>query len=189
MKPTLGRLIALLAVAALTGVGCGDDGPDSSGDDRIHVVAAFYPLVFAAESVGGDLIEIENLTPPGVEPHDLELSANQVRSLTDADLVLYLGQGFQPAVEDAISGSDESRTLDALEGQNLAPNPDDEEEGPPIDPHVWLDPTLMAEIVDRVTDKLSEIDPDNADTYEENAADVDARLTALDEDFSAGLSD
>ena len=54
------------------------------------------------EQIGGDGVDVRNLTPPGVEPHDLELSGATSATIADADLVLYLGGGFQPALEDAI---------------------------------------------------------------------------------------
>ena len=59
-------------VAALAGC-----GGDSSSSDRT-VVASFYPLAFAAQQIGGAGIDVRNLTPPGVEPHDLELSGSDV---------------------------------------------------------------------------------------------------------------
>ena len=80
---------------------CGDRVDDVPGD-RISVVASFYPLAFAADRIGGDCVSVTNLTPPGVEPHDLELTPDAVESIATADLVLYLGGGFQPAIEDAI---------------------------------------------------------------------------------------
>lgn len=113
MSGFLPRTMAVvLSVTALTG-GCdtGGSGPTGSAGGRPFVVASFYPLVFAAEGVGGDLVEVENLTASGVEPHDLELSADQVGSLSEADLTVFLGGGFQPAVEDVVSGLDESRVL------------------------------------------------------------------------------
>ena len=58
------------------------------------MVASFYPLAEAARQVGGDRVRVENLTPPGAEPHDLELTASQVSELQDADVVLLLGGGF-----------------------------------------------------------------------------------------------
>lgn len=148
-------------------------------------MAAFYPLTFAAEVAGGDLVEVENLTASGVEPHDLELSVDQVRSLSEADLIVFLGEGFQPAVEDAISGFDEPRILDVLEGIDLLQGVEGEEHA---DPHVWLDPTIMAAIVDEVAARLAAIDPAHAETYEANAQELNSRLVALDEDFSEALS-
>ena len=65
------------------------------------MVAAFYPLQFVAEQVGGDHVTVTNLAKPGAEPHDLELSARQVGRVSDAELVVYL-KGFQPAVDEAV---------------------------------------------------------------------------------------
>ena len=75
--------------------------PAAPDDGRLSVVASFYPLVDATRGVGGDRVEVTNLTPAGVEPHDIELNPRQLDRVADADLVLYLGGGFQPAVEDA----------------------------------------------------------------------------------------
>ena len=77
------------------------------------VAASFYPLAYAAEQVGGTCVQVTNLTPPGTEPHDLELTPDHVEAVATADLVVYLGGGFQPAVEDAI-GEAQGATLDLL---------------------------------------------------------------------------
>ena len=68
------------------------------------VVAAFYPLAFAAEQVAGGRRRGADLTPPGAEPHDLELAARDVGRVRDASLVVYVGRGFQPALEEAPRG-------------------------------------------------------------------------------------
>ena len=65
-------------------------------------MASFYPLQFVAEQVGGDRVSVRSLTPPGAEPHDVELSPAQVSRIDRADLVVYLS-GFQAAVDDAIA--------------------------------------------------------------------------------------
>src|ERR687898_737516 len=106
------RIILILAFLALALVaGCG--GSASSGG-RTDIVAAFYPLAFAAERVGGDAVSVTNLTPPGAEPHDVELSARDVERVRSADLVLYLGSGFQPALERALEDG-RGEALDLLE--------------------------------------------------------------------------
>ena len=56
------------------------------------VVAAFYPVAYAAQRVGGDRVDVTNLTPAGAEPHDLELNPDQIDKVLDADLVVDLGQ-------------------------------------------------------------------------------------------------
>ena len=145
----------------------------ATGEDRT-VVAAFYPLAFAAERVGGDEVRVRNLTPPGVEPHDFELSARDVRTVADADLVLYLGQGFQPALEDSLDATD-APAVDLLEGLDLLEGEDGSR-----DPHVWLDPVRYAAIAERIG---AELDRTAA------TRDLTDELAALDSAFRDGLAD
>ena len=80
--------------ASLALAGCGSSDDTASGDGPT-VLASFYPLEFVTERVGGDDVTVENLTQPGAESHDLELTARQVGQVADADLVVYL-HGFSP---------------------------------------------------------------------------------------------
>lgn len=189
---------ALLPVAmALVLAACGRAGTSTTGG--IEVVTAVYPLTWVAEQVGGEMLQVTPLTAAGAEPHDLELTASQVRDLSEADLVLYIGGGFQPAVEDALGDNgDPLGTLDLLEdagqtGQTEdTPGDHEEDDGhghEEGDPHVWLDPTIMAEIATRVADRLAEIDPARAADYESNAERLSLELRQLDEDIRLGLSD
>src|SRR3712207_5373139 len=95
------------------GSGCGGAG---AADGRTEIVAGFYPLAFAAEEVAGESARVTNLTPPGAEPHDVELSVRDVEAVRSADLVLLLGGGFQPALEEAAEGA-EGEVVDVLEGR------------------------------------------------------------------------
>ncbi|HVL51708.1 MAG TPA: metal ABC transporter substrate-binding protein [Actinomycetota bacterium] len=197
----IARCLALLLSVSLLLVACGDDRTTSgngseAGSESPLVVAAFYPLQFLAERVAGEHADIAGLTPAGVEPHDLELTARQIRTLLEADLLLYVGQGFQPAVEDLIDQVDGEK-LDVLAGSDLIPGTDDHdddhgdedghEEGE-FDPHVWLDPTRMAQITRGVEQRLSAVDPDNSADFKENADGLIAELEALDQEFTAGLA-
>jgi zinc transport system substrate-binding protein len=179
--------IGLLAVALLLS-GCGSTS--SSTGDGESVVASFYPLAEAASRVGGDLVSVQNLTPPGVEPHDLELAPDDIEAISNADVIVYLGGGFQPAVEDALAEAEDAVTVDALNAvaTNTAPA-SEAEEGLTVDPHVWLDPARYEEIVRAVADALAKADPANESTYAANAQAYIAQIAALDEEFRAGLSD
>ena len=165
------RAIVAVAALALTAA-CGGAEDEDSG--RLRVVAGFYPLAEVAASVGGDLVDVDNLTPGGAEPHDLELDTDAVDAVEDADLVLFVGGGFQPALEE-VAGRTDGRAIDLLPGEGA-------------DPHVWLDPVAFAEIVDEVRDALAELRPSSAAAFEANAARYRAGLEALDADFRTGLA-
>jgi len=132
-------ILILTPTLALAVTACGSSSPRKQGVK--HVVAAFYPLAFAAEEIGGSRVDVQNLTPAGAEPHDLEIAPKQVQEVRSADPVLLLGHGFQPQVEDAAgSGPNVLHLLDTP-GLRRFPNGD---------PHVWLDPHRYSLIVERI---------------------------------------
>jgi zinc transport system substrate-binding protein len=200
-RVVLAAATAALAVGALTA--CGDDAPDAgAAPDKLDVVAAFYPLQFVAEKVGGDAVTVTNLAKPGAEPHDLELNADQVAQIVDAKVVVYL-KGFQPAVDEAVQQQGGDRAFDVSTAVPLLdasdaghshegeePGGEGHEEEPATgqtDPHVWLDPTRLATIGEKVAERLGKADPDHAVDYTSRAAAFRADLDALDKEYAAGL--
>ncbi len=181
------RVVAALVVIVTLGACGGGGGDDEAADGRPQVVAAFYPLFEAAQRVGGDRVQVRNLTPAGSEPHDLELNSRQVDRIEDADVLVFLGRGFQPALEKAADRAKGAKVdvLGAVDSLLPAPVGDADLE---IDPHVWLDPKLMRAMVARVTTALSEADPPNAGSYEANAAAYTRELDDLDTSFRQGLA-
>jgi zinc transport system substrate-binding protein len=142
--------------------GCGG----SMSDDTI--VAAFYPLAFAAGQVAGPGADVVNLTPPGAEPHDLELSPRDVGRVRDAALAVYAGDGFQPAVQQAVEGRS-GPSVDVLAHAGAVDG----------DPHVWLVPVRFARVAREIASALGT--PAAAD-------DLVARLDALDDEYRRGLA-
>ena len=191
-------MVALLAVGA-TACGGDDDGPDAAGGDRLQVVASFYPVAEAATRVGGDRVEVTNLTPPGVEPHDFELAPDDVDRIEDADVVLYLGEGFQPAVAeiaerqdgavDLMTGIDlEAGASEALEAEEAAGEEGGGDEHGDVDPHFWLDPTLLSAAVGEIEAALTDAAPDDAATFAANARAYEDELAGLDGEMEAALA-
>lgn len=171
-------VLIFTAGIAIAATGCG--GSDDPGAKS--VVAAFYPLAFAAEQVDSDA-DVTNLTPAGAEPHDLELTARDVERVRDAELVLHLAD-FMPALVDAVR--DGANAVDLLDGLELlseaGEHGDDEEaraDGAGLDPHVWLDPLRYATIARRIADELG--DPADATSFV-------AALEELDGEFRDGLA-
>lgn len=172
----------------LVGTSCGSSGgADQGSSGKLTVVAAFYPVQEAAERVGGQLVDVTNLTAPGVEPHDLELDPDQVEAIATADVVLFLGAGFQPAVQDAIADA-EGVTVDLLAGLPTVEPPSGSEEGLTVDPHVWLDPVLYEQMVDDVRAGLAQAAPEDASTFRTNADAFTQEISQLDDDYRTGLA-
>lgn len=181
------RGLAALVAMAVAGA-CGTSGGAASGaSGRTQVVAAFYPLFEAAQRVGGDRVQVRNLTPAGSEPHDLELSSRQIDHIEAAAVVVFLGRGFQPALEKAAARAKGTKidVLGPLGGLLPAPQGDDKLD---VDPHVWLDPRLFKAIVAEVAGALSAADPAYRETYEANASAYGRELDDLDAAFVQGLS-
>jgi zinc transport system substrate-binding protein len=155
------RIVLIIGTIAVL-AGCAAGG---SSNGRKSVVAAFYPVAYAAERIGGSAYTVENLTPAGVEPHDLELSPRTIARIENADIVLYLGHGFQPAVSTAAEEGRGQR-IDVLAGLPLNGS----------DPHVWLDPVLYARVVRKIAAALHR-----------PAAGLLDDLSQLDRDYRNGL--
>lgn len=207
-------LLALPALA-LAASGCSAFSDESATDDgELTVAAAFYPLQFVSERVAGEHAEVTQLTQPGTEPHDLELSIGETAEITEADLVVY-EEGFQPAVDDAIEQNAEGVALDAASVVDLmaveeAPEEHEEHAGEEhaedehaedehaeedahdhgdVDPHFWQDPLRVADLADAVAEELAAIDEEHAEDYEANAVALRADLEELDAAFTTGLAD
>jgi len=165
------RIVLILVLAEIV-AGCGSGTSSSSGQKS--VVAAFYPLAYAAERLGGPAFDVTNLTPPGAEPHDLELTPQEVARIQEASIILYLSHGFQPAVSKAVEQAQGTK-VDILAGLPLHAG---QEAGLTADPHVWLDPILFSRVVTRIGTALGR-----------PSASLVADLRKLDREYRRGLRD
>lgn len=171
------------------------------------MVASFYPLEFAVRQIGGDHVDVTNLTKPGEEPHELELKPQDVATVSKAQLAVY-EKGLQPAVDDAVKPLGD-KAFDVATAANLtlkAPDEGEEHEEHGAssagatpeehehehdhgaqDPHFWLDPQRYAAVADAIAARLATADPAHKADYDKNLASFKERLTALDKDFATHL--
>jgi zinc transport system substrate-binding protein len=184
--PARVRVVALAAVC-LVAAACSTGRDTSAAPGQLSVVANFYPIAQAAHEIGGDRVQVTNLTAPGVEPHDLELTPDQLVAISSADVVLYVGGGFQPAVQDAV-GDASGLVVDVTADLRSLPVPPGQEQSLTADPHVWLDPMLYARVVDNEEQALAQAAPQDAAAFATNAASYRAKLTALDAEYRTGLA-
>jgi zinc transport system substrate-binding protein len=149
-------VLASLSSACLKEVG--DPG-------TLRVVAAFYPLAETAIRVSEDRAIVDNLTPPGAEPHDIELGPDDVGNIQGAYVILYIGGGFQPALEEAVAQAPQAEALDLLAST-----------GGGDDPHIWLDPVRMQAVVRKIAEIFRAFGPRygrGADAYADEIAAID----------------
>jgi zinc transport system substrate-binding protein len=170
-------LAGVVAVFAFSAAVSACAGPFADASSQPNVVASFYPYAFVAQRVAGKHATVTNLTAPGLEPHDLELTPQQVADIEDAAVVVY-EKGFQAAVDEAVDQNAQGLTLDTTTVVPLQGG----------DPHVWLDPIRLAHITLTVAATLSKADPAHAAAYRANAARLVRQLHALDRDYRHGLS-
>jgi zinc transport system substrate-binding protein len=202
-SPRRRPLLALPLAAALGLTACASPaadeqaaGPTGSPEATATplVVANFYPVQWLVESIGATAVTTQNLTPEGVEPHDLALTGPSRQALEEATAVFYLGSAFQPDVEKAVAqlpGSVTSVDLLDLPAIELLPAPADlgkESLTGGKDPHVWLDPQRMAVMAVAVGETLREVVPADAEAIQQRTDEVVASLEALDEALATDLS-
>lgn len=202
-------LVALALVSLLGASSCSSDSSDSASgdsDDRIDVVASFYPMQWLAERVGDGVADVETITPLNSEPHDFVLDAKTLELLDNADVVLYVGGGFQPEVDKAVEGLDRSVVrldVTTADGVSLLAAPDDDAEHvhgheattiptstqvSPPDPHVWLDPVRMENIARAVAGAMEQARPDSRAVVDHNLAALIADLGSLHSSMSGRLA-
>jgi zinc transport system substrate-binding protein len=186
----LRQLISALTVplALLIGLsGCssskaGNVVPTSTYKGKVTKVAVgSYALGYLVKGIGGESVEVTNLTPPGVEPHDVELSPDLAAVIEDADLVVLIGGGFQPSLERAADRRAKV-TID-VHSNEIAFGA----KKPFTDPHIWLDPVMFAEQVAPIMRSLSALNSTNESQYVQSSGQLRNELMTLDKEYAKEL--
>jgi zinc transport system substrate-binding protein len=154
------------------------------------VVTSFYPLYFIAERVAGRYNDVIDLTPPGVEPHEYELTVRQVAQIDEAR-VGFFERGVAPSIDQAMANDSPDHALDVtsvvplaapVSGSGVESTSDDK------DPHFWQDPTLMAEATRAFAATMVNADPRHAAYYRRQGAVLVRDLDRLDVEYSRTLA-
>lgn len=208
------RTAAVGAATLMTLTACGGQGSEANGvspeEAEMTLVTGVYPLEWLATEIGGERVSVSQLTEPGAEPHDLELTGRQIGEVSEADIAFYV-DGLQPAVDEAVDQEASDTALDVASVVDLIPVEDiegdddghdhehdheHEDEGGDghdhdhgdHDPHFWLDTERMEEAAAALAERMGEVDPEGADAYEANADQVSQELAAIGEEYDEGLA-
>ena len=154
------------------------------------VVTTVGMIADVAENVGGECVEVTALMGPGVDPHLYKASAGDVRTLQNANLVLYSGYSLEGQLGEVLDGFARRKPVVAVSEAGIS-----EEDLLPAssgaysyDPHVWMDVTLWSQTMDSIANALGELAPDCADAITENAETYKSQLAALDEWVAASIT-
>lgn len=163
------------------GVGSEDDEDGENGDDAEHSAAASFFMPFdVTRQVAGEHVAVEDLVPVGEHGHDWDPDPGTVEGIEDADMFVYTREftTWQDDAASSLEDDEETIVVDLAEGIEFIDSPAESN-----DEHFWMNPRSMQEGVPNVVDALSELDPDNAGTYEENGEAFVDELEALHEEF------
>lgn len=152
-----------------------------SNNNKVQVVASFYPLYFFASQIGGDKVEVTNITPSGAEPHDYEPTTQDVAKISTSNLLILNGHvepwGDKVTAPKTLVAGDGLTTKQLVEdGQTI------------VDPHVWLSPLLAKKEVAKIFQALIKIDPKDQNYFQANATHLDQKLDEIDQAYKHGLA-
>jgi zinc transport system substrate-binding protein len=206
----IGLILCCLFLAAAVFAGCGGndekEGTENSGE-KLSVVTTIFPLYdwAAAVSGGDENADLTLMLDNGVDLHSFQPTADDIVTLSDCDVFIYVGGESDQWVEDALKTAvnqdmivvnlmdvlaDDVKEEEVVEGMQAEEEAEEaEEEGPELDEHVWLSLRNAVVCCGRIVEALGEADPERKDVYAENAAAYVERLTELDTDYTAAVAE
>ncbi|TMV51428.1 zinc ABC transporter substrate-binding protein [Paenibacillus mesophilus] len=202
-------LIVMLVLAAVM-TGCGSKSNVTLSEGKVNVVTTFYALYDFAGRIGGDKVNVINLVPAGVEPHDWSPKSRDLTNMSKAQLFVYNGAGFEGWVHDFLDSLNKDSGLSVIEASNgielihSEAHEDDHghddkktkdndkhghgDEDSDVDPHVWVSPKSALKMAENIKNGIVQADPANKSYYESNYETLKKQLSDLDAKFTQSLS-
>ena len=166
----------------------------AAAEGVISVTATDFPCYDFARQVVGDCGEVTMLIHPGAEVHFYDPSPSDILMIGQSDLFVYIGGESDAWVDSILSGYDGDspetlRMMDAVDAVEEEGHEHAEAEGPEYDEHIWTSPKNARRMVLALADRLSGIDPENAEVYQANADAYVAQIDEIDAAFEAVVRD
>ncbi len=188
------RRLAALALATLLGTGAFAAAP-------LSVTVSIAPYANIVERIGGEHVEVSTLLPPGASPHAFDPTPSQAAGLARSDLIVMNG-GLDAWLDRLVAAAAPTVPLVVIL-DSIEFTPQEEHEHPAeaaggqerddhglstVNPHVWLDPTLMIQAAGVIAEKLATLDPANAAAYAAGLVHLEGDLRALDAEIATTLA-
>jgi ABC-type Zn uptake system ZnuABC Zn-binding protein ZnuA len=200
VRPDISALLVVLVTALAliacqaTGSSTTPSGPGASPEpDALRVVTTTTVLADFARNVGGTNVAVDSLVPQGGDVHTFDPTPADIAKVADADLIVMNGLGLDEWLADLATDAGASDTpvvelgedlegVTYLAGEEHGDDADEEggHQGEEFNPHLWLNVAYAQKYVEKLAAALEMRDPDDAATYEGNAAAYLERLGELD---------
>ncbi len=174
----LSTTVLTTTVLALAGCGSGDSGAGRGGGDAaLSVVASTDVWGSVVETVAGDTVEVTTLIDgPSADPHSYESTPTDAAAVTDADLVVFNGGGYDEFMVEILGTLDGKRTVRAVE---LTEGGEGHAHEGAANEHVWYELPAVQAVAAQVAEELGTLLPEQAKTFTANAAAFRAEIDTI----------
>ncbi|MBY7144018.1 zinc ABC transporter substrate-binding protein [Virgibacillus sp. NKC19-3] len=196
--------LIILITIGIVAVGCSSSDGASDDNEGLKLYASVYPIQYAIERIGGQTVTVESVYPPGVDAHTYEPTSKDMTSIANSDAFMYMGAGMEGFAETAAEAlaTQDVRLVEIGQQEELFHTDEPEKDGNADesdnhshdghnhgdhDPHIWIDPQRMIDMAAIIRDELIDLNPDQAELYNDNFNTLEKDLIELDENYNETL--
>jgi len=162
-----------LSLVLLLFSGCG-----APAKQQPFVATTIYPLTDIAQRICGEYMQVKQLVPPNIEPHEWDPSPAALKEINQAVFLVAVGPMLEPVAK---LQADQSKRLLLCDYAKIINN------GDSVDPHMWLDPQNVISFIPALVEKIVAVDTAHAQEYKNNAAALLGELAVLDKAYRDNL--
>lgn len=202
MKTTLTKILTTIILVSLFLTGCNNSAKSNNStesNNKLTIVTSFYPMYISTLNIVKDIpnVEVLNMTTPQTGClHDYSLSTKDLKTLSNADILIINGAGMESFLDDVIDKYSDLKIIEASKGIDLIEDTehddhtedhDHEDHDHDVNPHVWVSISKNIEEVSNIAEELSSLDPNHANEYQNNANEYIAKLENLKTEMHSTL--
>lgn len=202
MKTTLTKILTIIILVSLFLTGCNNSAKSNNStesNNKLTIVTSFYPMYISTLNIVKDIpnVEVLNMTTSQTGClHDYSLSTKDLKTLSNADILIINGAGMESFLDDVIDEYSDLKIIEASKGIDLiedtehddhSEDHDHEDHDHDVNPHVWVSISKNIEEVSNIAEELSSLDPNNANEYQDNANEYIAKLENLKTEMHSTL--
>ena len=202
MKTTLTKILTIIIVTSMFLTGCNNSAKSNNStepNNKLTIVTSFYPMYISTLNIVKDIpnVEVINMTAPQTGClHDYSLSTKDLKTLSNADILIINGAGMESFLDDVIDEYSDLKIIEASKGIDLIEDTehddhtedhDHEDHDHDVNPHVWVSISKNIEEVSNIAEELSSLDPNHANEYQDNANEYIAKLENLKTEMHSTL--